>query len=94
VTRPQKVHPDVRALVPRFLAHYRKHGTFGGALHVCLDDGNWNLPPDAESLLYARDDEECELARIVCELSESQRARLVELVQEAERARYVERRRP
>lgn len=61
----------------RFRAYHRRNPTWG-ALHVCLDDGNW-WALDEQSAVRAEetgDREGAALVRLVMQLSESQRGRL------------------
>lgn len=71
--------PDfVAAHGERLRRYHAVHSTWGVALHVCLDDGNWTML-DESSAQYAEkcgDHEGAELARLVMQLSPSQRKRL------------------
>lgn len=87
MTLSSKGVPDVRALVPEFLAYYQDNPSWG-ALHVVLDDGNWdcaqwcldNARAELGKRYTERDVAICELA-VKC--SQSQLGKLARLVREA-----------
>lgn len=71
---------NVRDLVPRFYAYYAKNPAWG-SLHVVMDDGNWDSVWFCEEYAEKKGDYEgAELARILQELSPTQRGRLARLV--------------
>ena len=78
--------PHCKVTLPAFVAEhgerlrrYHLQNISWGALHVCLDDGNWTLldEEDAERAETVRGDREgAALVRLVMQLSPSQRSRL------------------